>query len=169
SDRKRGEWAVMAARDQAHTAKCAKSEFQAYISYQLRTPLNAIPGFSEIMKEELFGPLGCETYRGYVRDIHLSGRVLLDLISDILDLSRIETGKYQLQEEDVEIKELFTAVLRIIRERAQSAGLAIDVEIDQRLPKIKADKRALKQVLLNLRSEERRVGKYSSSTTITTT
>ena len=152
SERKRVERELMAARDQAQLANRAKSEFLANMSHELRTPLNAILGFSEIMKEELFGPLGCETYRGYVRDIHLSGRVLLDLISDILDLSRIETGKYQLQEEDVEIKELFTAVLRIIRERAQSAGLAIDVEIDRRLPKIKADKRALKQILLNLLS-----------------
>ncbi|WP_162913134.1 PAS-domain containing protein [Rhodospirillaceae bacterium SYSU D60014] len=152
TERKRTERELMAAKDQAELANRAKTEFLANISHELRTPLNAVLGFSEIMKDELFGPVGCEAYRGYVQDIHLSGSLLLELINDILDLSKIEAGKFELNEEHVELDELFASVLRIIRERAQAAGLSITVDIEPGLPAVRADKRALKQILLNLLS-----------------
>jgi two-component system cell cycle sensor histidine kinase PleC len=134
----------------AEQANHAKSEFLANMSHELRTPLNAINGFSEIMASEMFGPLGHERYKEYAGDILNSGQHLLSLINDILDMSKIEAGKLNLRLEPVAIDEVVEDTLRLIRQRAEKAGLKIRVHLPPRLPDITADFRALKQVLLNL-------------------
>jgi signal transduction histidine kinase len=152
SARKAIERDLIFAKENAEVANRAKSEFLANVSHELRTPLNSILGFSEIMTKEMFGPIGSRAYRDYADDIHQSGALLLELITDILDMSKIEAGKFELRKERVDPAQLATAVLRIIRERAESAGLAVRLEIADELPPVWADQRALKQILLNLLS-----------------
>jgi two-component system cell cycle sensor histidine kinase PleC len=135
----------------AEAANQAKSEFLANMSHELRTPLNAINGFSEIMLAEMFGPLGDGRYRDYARDILNSGQHLLALINDILDMSKIEAGKMTLKVEPVSVHEVTEEAVRLVRTRAEEAGLALSLELPD-LPDIEADYRALKQVLLNLLS-----------------
>ncbi|MGY6629190.1 MAG: ATP-binding protein [Oceanicaulis sp.] len=135
----------------AEEANRSKSEFLANMSHELRTPLNAINGFSEIMAGEMFGPLGDERYKGYVTDILSSGQHLLSLINDILDMSKIEAGKMQLQPEAIRPAELIEQCVRIMRARAEEKSIALVVEAGP-LPEIEADPRALKQIMLNLMS-----------------
>jgi two-component system cell cycle sensor histidine kinase PleC len=133
----------------AEAANHAKSEFLANMSHELRTPLNAINGFSEIMSSEMFGPLGHPRYKEYAGDILSSGQHLLSLINDILDMSKIEAGKLNLRFEPVIVDEVVEDTLRLVRQRAEKAGLKVRVHLPQ-LPEITADFRALKQILLNL-------------------
>ncbi|UDF03159.1 ATP-binding protein [Asticcacaulis sp. AND118] len=137
------------AKIRAEQANHAKSEFLANMSHELRTPLNAINGFSEIMAGEMFGPLGHARYKEYATDIHSSGQHLLALINDILDMSKIEAGKLTLKFEPVSVEEVVDDTLRLVRQRAEKAGLKMRVHLPQ-LPDIQADYRALKQVLLNI-------------------
>ncbi|MEP0944883.1 MAG: ATP-binding protein [Rhizobiaceae bacterium] len=129
----------------------AKSEFLANISHELRTPLNAIIGFSDIMRSNMFGPLGSNKYVEYADDIHDSGNFLLGVINDVLDMSKIEAGRFQLQPETVHLHELLDETLRIIKVQADDA----DLKVGQKIPKsleLVADRRAVKQILLNLLS-----------------
>jgi two-component system cell cycle sensor histidine kinase PleC len=135
----------------AEAANQAKSEFLANMSHELRTPLNAINGFSEIMFAEMYGPLGDRRYRDYARDILNSGQHLLALINDILDMSKIEAGKMSLRFEPMSIAEVVDDAARLMRNRAESAGLVLRLELGD-LPEVEADYRAVKQVLLNLLS-----------------
>ena len=135
----------------AEGANQAKSEFLANMSHELRTPLNAINGFSEIMIAEMYGPLGDARYKSYAQDILNSGQHLLALISDILDMSKIEAGKMSLRFEPLSLEEVAEDALRLVRDRAESAGLALRLDFDD-LPEVEADYRAIKQVLLNLLS-----------------
>jgi two-component system cell cycle sensor histidine kinase PleC len=135
----------------AEAASQAKSEFLANMSHELRTPLNAINGFSEIMVAEMFGPLGDGRYRDYAQDILNSGQHLLALINDILDMSKIEAGKMTLRFELVSVEEIAEEAVRLVRTRAEKAGLELGLELPE-LPDIEADYRALKQILLNLLS-----------------
>ncbi|ESQ74323.1 histidine kinase [Asticcacaulis sp. AC402] len=137
------------AKIRAEAANHAKSEFLANMSHELRTPLNAINGFSEIMATEMFGPLGHARYKEYAGDILGSGQHLLSLINDILDMSKIEAGKMSLRFEPVSLDEVIEDTLRLVRQRAEKAGLKMRVHMPQ-LPEIEADFRALKQILLNL-------------------
>lgn len=130
----------------------AKSDFLANMSHELRTPLNAIIGFSETMSHELLGPIGSLRYREYAEDIRRSGAYLLDLIGDILDLSRIEAGKRELAPEPFAFGELSVEVLRMMRETALRAKVEFVTEIDQALPTVHLDRRAIRQILLNLLS-----------------
>jgi two-component system cell cycle sensor histidine kinase PleC len=135
----------------AEGANKAKSEFLANMSHELRTPLNAINGFSEIMMNEMFGKLGDPRYKGYSLDIHNSGQHLLALINDILDMSKIEAGKMNLKFEPVSLEDVTEDAVRLIRNRAEAAGLKLEIDFPS-LPEVEADYRAVKQVLLNLLS-----------------
>ena len=139
---------VMQARDEAAAANAAKSVFLANMSHELRTPLNAIIGFSEIMHGELFGALGHARYASYVGDMLGAAKHLLKLINDILDLSKIEAGKWELREEPVDVRRMLEGVMRLFRGRDETARLDIKVDAPA-LPPIMADERALKQVLIN--------------------
>ena len=136
----------------AEMANEAKSEFLANMSHELRTPLNAIIGFSEIIKTETFGPVGSPKYREYAKDINDSGQHLLAVITDILDLSKIEAGKLDLQEETVDIAKVVDSCVVLVSERALDAGLTLVTEVAEDLPPLRADGRKLKQILINLLS-----------------
>lgn len=138
-------------KNRAEAANKAKSEFLANISHELRTPLNAIIGFSEIMNDGLFGPLGSEKYADYSRDIHDSGAYLLGVINDILDMSKIEAGRLALETEPFALNEIIEETLRIISHQSQDKGLEIVEELQDDI-QIVADRRATKQILLNLLS-----------------
>ena len=136
----------------AEEANRSKSEFLANMSHELRTPLNAVNGFSEIMLREMFGPLGDNRYVDYVKDIHTSGQHLLSLINDILDMSKIEAGKMQLQKEPVSLSDIVEQSTRLVRARADEKSIRLVTELDDTLPDMTADPRAFKQVILNLLS-----------------
>jgi len=139
-------------RRRAEEANLAKSRFLATMSHELRTPLNAILGFSEIMKGEVFGPMGNDHYREYVTDIHNSGTHLLNLINEILDLSRIEAGRYALNEEAVRLADVVEDCHHLIKLKAKTKGLTIHEQFEPNLPKLWADERGLRQIVLNLLS-----------------
>ena len=143
---------LRSAKEEAELASRAKSDFLANVSHELRTPLNAIIGFSEIIKDQLFGPMGNQRYREYAIDIHDSGTHLLSLINDILDLSKIEAGKFELHEEPIDFETATKSSFRIMRDRAEEAGVTLELDVPPKLPRLRADPRAVKQILLNLLS-----------------
>ncbi len=152
SGRKRFEEDLRLAKEAAEVASHAKTQFLANMSHELRTPLNSIIGFSEMMASEVFGKLGHQKYNEYVSDVLASGRSLLDLISDILDISRVEAGGMTLNEEWVEVAPLLKDSLRIIETRARSAGLELVLDVAAPLPMLYADERRVRQILINLLS-----------------
>jgi two-component system cell cycle sensor histidine kinase PleC len=135
----------------AEEANAAKSKFLANMSHELRTPLNAIIGFSEILESGMFGPLGAEKYIEYSRDIRESGEYLLDVINDILDMSKIEAGGIRLSPETVELDSLLADCIRVVSTRASEKRLTIKAEVAPEIH-LNADRRALKQITLNLLS-----------------
>lgn len=135
----------------AELASAAKSEFLANISHELRTPLNAILGFSEIMESGLFGPLGSEKYHEYLRDIRESGEYLLEVINDVLDMAKIEAGRFKLSRETIDIDKVVMDAMRVITPRAEEKSIALRAEAACGLT-VEVDRRALKQILLNLLS-----------------
>ena len=135
----------------AEEANAAKSKFLANMSHELRTPLNAIIGFSEIMESGMFGPLGADKYIEYSRDIRESGQYLLDVINDILDMSKIEAGGIRLSPEAVELDTLLADCIRVVSTRASEKRLAIKAEVEPAIH-LNADRRALKQIALNVLS-----------------
>ncbi len=140
------------ARQQAESANRLKSDFLAQMSHELRTPLNAILGFSDFMMNEPHGPLGHENYREYMRDIQNGGQHLLGVINDILDLSKIEAGGTQLVEDALDTEELIDESIRLLRERAETAGIGLRAEIEPGLPHLYGDGKLIKRGLLNLLS-----------------
>jgi signal transduction histidine kinase len=140
------------AKDEAEAASRSKSEFLANMSHELRTPLNAIIGFSEIIKNQLIGPLGDPRYVEYATDVHRCAGHLLDIINDILEFSRIQAGQLRLDERAVDLRAAIVACTRIIRDRAEKAGVEVSTEIAHDVPLVSADERLVKQILLNLLS-----------------
>src|SRR6187399_908364 len=140
------------ARRRTEAANIAKSRFLAQMSHELRTPLNAILGFSEVMKSEVFGPHAVPTYKEYAADIHNSGVHLLNLINEILDLSRIEAGRYKLNEEPVDLAHVVGDCNHLLQLRARNRGIRIQQMFEHDLPRLWADERACRQICLNLLS-----------------
>jgi two-component system, cell cycle sensor histidine kinase PleC len=140
------------ARRHAEQANIAKSQFLATMSHELRTPLNAIIGFSEVLKSELLGPHQVPQYKEYAADIHSSGQHLLNLINELLDLSRIEAGKYELNEEVVSLVDIAEDCRRMMELRAKAKGIELVYNVGNNLPKLWGDERAIRQVILNLLS-----------------
>jgi signal transduction histidine kinase len=136
---------------QLEVASQHKSEFLANMSHELRTPLNAIIGFSEVLSERMFGELN-EKQEEYLKDIYASGTHLLSLINDILDLSKIEAGRMELELTDFHVPTALASALTLVRERAGRRGIALQMNVDSRLGQIQADERKVRQVVLNLLS-----------------
>ena len=149
---KRSEEELIKARRAAEKASTAKSEFLAKISHEIRTPLNAIIGFSEVMMDERFGPIGSERYRQYLKDIHAAGGHLISLLSDLLDLSKIEAGKLDLTFVSVNLNDLVQQCVAIMQQQANRERVIIRTSLHGNLPQIVADARAMRQIMLNLLS-----------------
>jgi signal transduction histidine kinase len=134
----------------AEEANRGKSEFLAHMSHELRTPMNAVLGFTEMMTKEIFGPIGSPRYREYLRDIEASGQHLLQVINNILDLAKVEAGKWEMNEVDVDMGDLAHSTALLLRERARAAGVTL--AIDDAAPKVsvRGDLRLLRQIILNL-------------------
>jgi len=140
-----------AEKERAETASSAKTTFLANMSHELRTPLNAILGFSEIMRQGTFGPIGCPKYGEYAEDIHQSGHYLLKLINDILDMAKIEAGRLVLNHETVDLSEIATETGKIIEVQADQKAIRLDADVPARM-ELTVDRRATKQIVLNLLS-----------------
>ena len=150
SDTKSAERSLRRAKEMADHANHAKSEFLANVSHELRTPLNAIIGFSEVLLQEIFGPIGNERYREYAGDIRQSGSHLLGVINDLLDYSKLEAGHLELHVEPVSVGATIEKAVRLLRERAASNTVSLTTKVDAGCPSIDADERKITQILLNL-------------------
>ncbi len=169
TERENADVALRQAKEMAELADRAKSQFLANMSHELRTPLNAIIGFAEIMTDKLFGRLGDARYEEYALDIRESGRHLLTLINDILDLSKIEARQATLREEQVDLNEIFNSCGRLVAERAQRGTIGLDIQPAGDIPAIWADRIKLKQILLNLLSNAIKFTPAGGKVTLTTT
>lgn len=149
---KEAEAALVEARKRAEDASAQKSDFLAKISHEIRTPLNGIIGFSEVMSEERFGPLGSERYREYVKDIRDSGEHIMSLVNDLLDLSKVEAGKLELSFAGVKLNDLVEQTVAIMGPQANRSQVIIRTSLASGLPSVVADARSIRQVLLNLLS-----------------
>ena len=152
TERKAAEEAMLAVMKEAEIANRTKSEFLANMSHELRTPLNAIIGFSEIIKDEILGPAGSTKYREYAGDINESGQHLLAIINDILDVSKIESGTDELHEENLEIPEIASDIMKLVMELARAGNVELELDVPDDIPVLRADQRKVKQILLNLLS-----------------
>jgi len=150
--RKQAEDALRAAKEEAEFANRTKTEFLANMSHELRTPLNSIIGFSEILTNQLFGPIDNPRYREYIKDINDAGKDLLHLINDILDIARIERGRLTLNERTIDVPKLLTSCYRLVLGRANESGLHLAMQARDDLPALFADELRVKQMLLNLLS-----------------
>lgn len=150
TERKRAETALLEAITAAQKANSAKSRFLANMSHELRTPLNSIIGFTELMKLEAFGPVGAPEYKQYVSDISKSGRMLLQLISDILEIAKLDAGKVAFSQETVRPEEIIQDAITMLRNRAEASDLQLINACASNLPQLIGDNRRLRQVLINL-------------------
>jgi signal transduction histidine kinase len=150
TERRNAELATLAAKEAAEIADRAKTEFLANMSHELRTPLNAILGFAQMIKAQSFGPEAGERYTRYAEDIYGSGQHLLEIINDILDLSKIEAGRVELSETDIDTSKVIQDCLSLIEARAAESELSVFNEVPTDLPMLRADERLVKQMLLNL-------------------
>ncbi|WP_404405079.1 ATP-binding protein [Pelagibacterium halotolerans] len=155
------------ARRHAEQANIAKSRFLATMSHELRTPLNAIIGFSEVLKSELLGSHSVPQYKEYAGDIHASGQHLLNLINELLDLSRIEAGRYDLNEEAISLADIAADAKRMLEIRARTKNIDLTFDCDEDMPKLWADERSVRQVVLNLLSNAIKFTPQAGKVTVT--
>jgi PAS domain S-box-containing protein len=148
--RKNAELDVIAAKEQAEIANRSKTEFLANMSHELRTPLNAIIGFSQVMAGEMLGPIATQKYVGYAHDIVASAEHLLGIINDILDVSKLEAGKLDLVEESIELPKTIADLLQLVEAKARAGDVRIVQRCERDVPRLRADVRKVKQILLNL-------------------
>jgi signal transduction histidine kinase len=149
---KRTEEDMINAKREAEKAFNAKTEFLAKVSHEIRTPLNAIIGFSEMMMSERFGPVGGERYGQYLKDIHDSGAHVISIVNDLLDLSKIETGKLELSFVSIQLNELVQQCVASMQEQANRDRVIIRTSLPPNLPPVMADAHSLRQIVLNLLS-----------------
>lgn len=150
--RKQMEHSLRMAKDQADAANRAKSTFLANMSHELRTPLNAIIGFSELILKNTFGPIGSPKYAEYLTDIHMSAEHLLEIINEVLDMSKIEAGRLELYEELFSVEDVAESVVRMMASRIFSNDITIEAHIQPNLPNLYADNRLVRQILINILS-----------------
>ncbi len=167
TDRKALEMARDAAFVAAERANQVKSEFLATMSHEFRTPLNAILGFSEMLKNEYFGPLGSDHYREYANDIHHSGNLMLKLVNDILDISAIEAGKRTLVNEPINIREMLNSCIKNVEPTAARRQISLTTNLPDALPSLYADARSIMQIMLNLLSNAVKFTDPHGSVTVT--
>ena len=149
---KKAETELQSARREAERSSALKSDFLAKVSHEIRTPLNAILGFAEVIIEERFGPLGNERYRDYLKDIHSSGAYVMSLVNDLLDLSKIEAGKLELNFASVDANRIVAECVSLMQPQANRERIIIRVSLAPRLPNLVADERSLRQIVLNILS-----------------
>jgi PAS domain S-box-containing protein len=166
SRRKAMERELLKSKEAAEYANRSKTDFLANMSHELRTPLNAIIGFSEVIEAGMFGSIGAR-YTEYAHDIHESGQHLLEIINDILDLSKLEAGKFELHEADVSVAAVVDQCFVLVRGRAEEGRVAVRIDIPESLPVLRADRRAVKQILLNLLSNAVKFTPGGGSVTLT--
>jgi PAS domain S-box-containing protein len=156
------------ARKEAERASALKSDFLAKVSHEIRTPLNAILGFAEVMMSECFGPIGNQRYKEYLRDIHASGRLVVSLIDDLLDLAKIEAGKTDFAFESIDANRIVSECVSIMQPQASHAEIAIKLSLSPALPNILADERSLRQIVLNLLSNAVKFNRPGGQVTVAT-
>jgi two-component system cell cycle sensor histidine kinase PleC len=164
--RKQMEQSLRMAKDQADAANRAKSVFLANMSHELRTPMNAIIGFSEMMIKETFGPLGHDKYLEYLNDVHGSAQHLLEIINEVLDMSKIEAGRIEMDEGEVELPELIASVMRMMGSRAFGSDVSLKSDISETLPNLQGDGRLVRQVLINLVTNAVKFSKSGDTVTV---
>ncbi len=168
TERKTIERELRIAKEQAEVASRAKTAFLATVSHELRTPLNAIIGFSDVIRNQLLGAIGQPRYKDYAQDIHDSGTHLLDIINDILDLSKLEAGRVELHEEVIDVNYIVRQSIHLMEGRITDGKLQLGLNLSSSLPLVRADKRVLKQILINLLSNSVKFTLEGGSVTVST-
>jgi len=169
SERKEAELALLQAKERAELANRAKTEFLAHMSHELRTPLNAVLGYSDMLRGQFLGPLGNDGYLDYVGNIHSAGEHLLGVLSDILDVSKVEAGELEIEDGEVDIRETVADCWKMVMEKADLGRVALKVSVEPGLPRLRGDHRRLKQVLLNLLTNAIKFTRKRGTVTVTAT
>jgi PAS domain S-box-containing protein len=165
---KKSEADLTSARRAAEDANANKSDFLARISHEIRTPMNAIIGFADVMRNETFGPLGNDRYKGYVQDIHASGVHVVSLVNDLLDLSKIAAGKLELTFGSVDVNQIVAESVSMMQPQANAAAVIVRTQLAQKLPPVVADQRSLRQIMLNLLSNAAKFTEAGGQVVVTT-
>lgn len=168
TNRKQIELSLKVAKEQADAANNAKSAFLANMSHELRTPLNAIIGFSEMMKNESFGPLANDKYKEYLTDVYFSARHLLEIINEVLDMSKIEAGKIELDEQDIDLNTLIKTLVRVMGSKTLNTNINILENYKNDIPKLYADARLIRQILINLITNSIKYSIHGGNITVST-